>query len=400
MKKAKWYSEKDLRVLSLFSGCGGLDLGFEGGFDVLKHSLPADLKKDWHPALIRNRHFAILPLTRFKTVFANDINKQAQIIWTKYFSKKFGTNPACFSLESIVDLVKKHKRGHKNVFPKNIDVLTGGFPCQDFSTMGSKQRFDSAVNHNGKMKKSVKRENRGNLYKWMTDVIKIVMPNVFIAENVKGVFFYKEAFSTITKYFKTNLAKDYFLLEPRLLDFANYGVPQIRRRLLFVGIKKSALKKQRPFDFFPHETHLKKHVTTKQALAGLTEPEISRDLDQQEYSRSAYCPTYNRSTFETPMDGPSYTVVARGDPVFLRLRKELGGKNYKEGMKERRITVRETSRVQTFPDDFCFIKNGLKRSGAYYLLGNAVPPLMAWHVARHLESQWDRVFKKRKKHGA
>ena len=94
-----------------------------------------------------------------------------------------------YKLGSIVDLVKSHHKGEK-IFPDNIDIVTGGFPCQDFSVAGKRQGFKSLKSHDGKTildKERPSIENRGQLYIWMKKVISIVKPKLFIAKNVKGL---------------------------------------------------------------------------------------------------------------------------------------------------------------------------------------------------------------------
>jgi len=166
-----------LRVLSLFSGCGGMDLGFEGGFSVLKKSINKAINKHW-----RSYTWASLPKTRFQTIFANDIRPDAKIAWTNYFEKK-GISPATYCLDSIVDLVKLHKENKYRIFPTEVDVVTGGFPCQDFSVSGKRKGFNSDKSHTGE--KNGEEEptvgNRGLLYMWMREVISITQPKVFVA---------------------------------------------------------------------------------------------------------------------------------------------------------------------------------------------------------------------------
>ena len=91
-------------------------------------------------------------------------------------------------MESIVDLVKEAKLG-KNVFPNNIDVVTGGFPCQDFSIAGKRLGFNSQKSHLGEKlaEDEPSIESRGQLYMWMREVISITEPKLFVAENVKGL---------------------------------------------------------------------------------------------------------------------------------------------------------------------------------------------------------------------
>ena len=172
-----------LRVLSLFSGCGGMDLGFEGGFICHNHSVS---NPEWIHHRV-NENWSMLHKTKFRTVFACDILDEARLTWLKYMSR-FDVNPEIFHLSSVVDLVKMHQQGY-DVFPNDIDVVTGGFPCQDFSVAGKRKGFHSGISHNGtKLLKDVpSEETRGKLYMWMKQVIEIVKPKMFIAENVKGL---------------------------------------------------------------------------------------------------------------------------------------------------------------------------------------------------------------------
>ena len=157
-----------LRVLSLFSGCGGMDLGFEGSFIANRKSFPQDSKYIKHAI---NKNWVMLKKTKFKTVFANDILNEAEVAWTTYMSR-FGYQPEMYHNISIVDLVKMHKQG-ADIFPKDIDVVTGGFPCQDFSVAGKRKGFNSDKDDYGKKREGDEpsEETRGKLYYWMKQVI-------------------------------------------------------------------------------------------------------------------------------------------------------------------------------------------------------------------------------------
>jgi len=177
--------EKPLKVVSLFSGCGGMDLGFEGDFIVHKDSVNEKLNPDFISEQLENDFVRLKP-TKFQTVFANDILHEARNAWVNYFKKRDYSSEV-YHVESIVDLVKMHRDGYK-VFPDKVDIVTGGFPCQDFSVAGKRNGFDSHKDHNGIIREDIPSfETRGQLYMWMKEVVELTLPKIFIAENVKGL---------------------------------------------------------------------------------------------------------------------------------------------------------------------------------------------------------------------
>ncbi|NVO11433.1 MAG: DNA (cytosine-5-)-methyltransferase [Bacteroidales bacterium] len=415
-----------LNVLSLFSGCGGMDLGFEGGFSVLSSSVNEILTPHFIAKKLDNR-FVQLQKTRFKTVFANDILPDARNAWVNYFSKR-GHNPEMFSTESIVDLVKLHRSG-VNIFPDNIDVVTGGFPCQDFSIAGKRNGFDSHKNHKGELilKSSATIETRGQLYMWMKEVIEITKPKIFIAENVKGLINLSNVKEIIQNDFSSTGDNGYIVLEPQVLHAANFGVPQSRERVIFIGIRKSALHKTAleelqkekvndSYNPYPKPTHsytvegekLKRHVTLKEVFNNLEEPEKTNDLSQKFFSKAKYMGAHCQGQTEIKPNsiGPTIRAEHHGNIEFRRLSKENGGKILKEienDLIERRLTPRECALIQTFPPDYEFViekkygKNGtflVSPSQAYKIIGNAVPPLLAYNLAKRIEDIWDLYFKK------
>lgn len=421
-KKAE--DTKHLEVLSLFSGCGGIDLGFEGDFKVLSASVNPKINTDWKIEKIDER-WSNLGKTSFHTVFANDIKPEARAAWTNYFSTK-GIDSENYYLDSIVDLVKLQKENKINIFPKNIDVLIGGFPCQDFSVAGKRMGFESNKGHDGKQitNEEPTVENRGQLYMWMREVIGITKPKVFVAENVKGLTNLDDAKEVIEKDFASVCNGGYLVVPAQVVNAGNYGVPQGRERIIFYGFKKSALTTKALYELskaviseeyspYPKKTHyitesekntnMQKYVTVKQALSDLEEPETSNDISQQKYSKAKYMGKHCQGQQEVRLDGLAPTIRSEhhGNIEFRRLSKEHGGKHQnelKKGLKERRLSVRECARIQTFPDEYQFVipaLNGNKAvsgSEAYKIIGNAVPPLLGYHIAKRLEKNWDLYF--------
>ena len=257
---------------------------------------------------------------------------------------------------------------------------------------------------------------------WMREVIAITQPKMFVAENVKGLVNLGDVKSIIEHDFSTIGGDGYLVVSARVLHAADYGIPQSRERVIFFGFKKSALTKEAiralsseciPADFDPYPliTHaynnndesLLPPVTLRQAFVGLDEPHKSSDISQQKYSKAKYMGKHCQGQTEVKLDGIGPTIRSEhhGNIEFRRLSAEHGGKNIdelKSGQEERRLTIRECARIQTFPDNYSFVfKNketgaSVSASEAYKLIGNAVPPLLGFHIAKRLELLWDKYF--------
>jgi DNA (cytosine-5)-methyltransferase 1 len=417
------------RVLSLFSGCGGMDLGMEGDFWIHQDFINERIHPDW--IINRKNNLVKLAKTSFETVFVNDIEISAKNAWLPYFEKRGRKD--IFYLESIVDLVKKFEQG-EFTFPKNIDVVTGGFPCQDFSVAGKRKGFNSHKSHTGNYlenEENEQQENRGMLYYWMKKVIEITNPKIFIAENVKGLTSLPEVKEKIEQDFQS-INNNSYLIFSQLLYAPDYGIPQTRERLFFIGINKQFLNEQwsnfiqqnknihHLINPFPEITHyspnnkneinpnnLKPYSTVRSALLGLKEPENETiDQAQMSYSKAKfYGKTQGQKEVNLKSLSPTIRAEHHGNIEFRRLSLEHGGRYINElnaGQKMRRLTVRECARIQTFPDDYEFVRDRkisqtdypISASKAYKLIGNAVPPLLAYHLGMKLESIWDNLFTK------
>ena len=413
------------KLLSLFSGCGGMDLGFEGLFKVHQDCLNEHISSNW--ILSRDGEWITLEKNEFEIIFANDILESALASWTSYFSKR-NIYLDVFHLKSIVDLVKENQKGEFE-FPKSVDIVTGGFPCQDFSVSGKRKGFTSHKSHTGKILSQIESatgENRGTLYLWMKKVIELTKPKIFIAENVKGLTTFRENLQEKIAHDLSDIGGKKYIVRFALLNSADYGVPQKRERIFFIGISKEdltptalkALEQDIVEDFyspFPLQTHylkqdiisspnqlLKPYSSVLSVLKDLKEPEFeSKDMAQKKYSKAKYL-NKGQGQIEINLHGLAPTIRSEhhGNIEYRRLSIEHGGKYTQEidnGMRERRLTVRECARIQTFPDDYEFVTEyqenfNLSASNAYKLIGNAVPPLLAYNIARRIQEIWPRLF--------
>jgi DNA (cytosine-5)-methyltransferase 1 len=435
MPEARQMSQRAKRkVISLFSGCGGLDLGFEGGFEVPEPSVNSRIHPDWVKKSTRPG-WVVLRENSFETIFANDIKPSAKASWNRYFCGLRGRPPGTFALGSIVDIVRDAESGLGPLAGARADVVTGGFPCQDFSLSGKRRGFRSARDHAGKAVADVSvptEETRGMLYFWMRKVIDLVRPRCFVAENVKGMVSMDEVKETIENDFRSVGDEGYLVMPARVLRAQDYGVPQTRERVIFLGFDRSRLTSRaaralgKPtvhpeFDPYPVRTHaappdpgagqlpfglgdLLPHVTVGQALEGLGEPsERPFDAAHLAYSRAKWFGRHCQGQKEVDLNAPGPTIRSEhhGNIEFRRLGAENGGRIRRElssGLPQRRLSVRECARIQGFPDDMELVFGGsggapgLSGSDGYKLVGNAVPPLLGYHIARRLEHLWAFLF--------
>ena len=256
----------------------------------------------------------------------------------------------------------------------------------------------------------------------MKEVISLVQPSVFIAENVKGLISLNDTKEIIEHDFANAADGGYLVIPARVLHAANYGVPQSRERIIFYGFKRNSLRgdaldsllnlsENTDYDPYPVPTHnftlnseqLSPFVTCKEALQDLDEPECSNDLSQTKYSKAKYLPK-GQGNIEIKLDSISPTIRSEhhGNIEFRRLSLENGGTHQEElaqGLQQRRLTIRECARLQTFPDDYQFIlpkteqNKAVSASQAYKIIGNAVPCVLSYNIAMRLSENWDKYFK-------
>ena len=294
-------------VASLFSGCGGMDLGFTGGFEFLSQS------------------YERLP---FRVVWANDINDAAYRTY-------------CANLGSIIH--KGDVREKLDSLPERVDVVVGGFPCQDISINGKRRGIAG---------------DRSGLYTAMVGAVQKCRPKVFVAENVKGL---------LLKYNRESLAQ--ILADFRALGYnvdwglylaADYGVPQMRERVFIVGTLPGVRKFMKPFPTHPQH----KWISCKQAIG---------DLELSPENR-----TYNHIWSLARRSSDQGSRVLKASSPSDTIRAECHGNIQFHYNLPRRMSMREAARMQSFPDNFLFC-GGLREMERQ--VGNAVPPVLAWHIA-------------------
>lgn len=298
-------------VVSMFSGCGGMDLGFTGGFCVFGREYPS------------------LP---FDIVWANDINEKA----CETYRMNLGHEIRCGSVWDEIDSL-----------PERADVLIGGFPCQDISVNGKGEGV------NGR---------RSGLYRAMVEAIRRTRPRIFVAENVKGLLMRhnRSSLEIVLADFK---ALGY-TVSYRLYQAADYGVPQSRERVLIVGTSPE----QGHFIPPAPERSEANRITAKEALSDLEALEEDEAINHI-WSRANVSP--DQGNRRLVAERPAYTIRA-----------ECHGNIQYHYSLPRRISMREAARIQSFPDNFIF---HAKLRETERQIGNAVPPVLAWHMARAVE---------------
>lgn len=308
-----------LKVASLFCGCGGTDVGLLGGFDFLGKTYDTN---------------------NMEIVYANDIDDNA----CRIFEENFG--------------IKPDNRDIRNVKSEEIpdfDILTGGFPCQSFSIVAQNP------------KRLGVKDERGKLFFEMCRILKDKQPKCFVAENVKGLLTANKrgAFPLILEEFQ-NSGYD---LQYQILNSAEYGVPQKRERVIIVGFRKdlniefefpeAVIKTEdlyEPLSKAIEEYVDEKYFFSERAVAGMMKNRKSMNKGRaQDVSKP--CNTVGAHLAKVSLNST--------DPVLM------------ENGRYRRFTPREVARIQSFPEEFKLVGS---ETAQYRALGNAIPPVMFWHV--------------------
>lgn len=332
-------------LVSLFSGCGGMDVGFEQA--------------------------------GFKRIWANDFDKDAQ---------------ATFRL-NLGDIDGRDIREVPADEIPNCDVITAGFPCQPFSNAGSRKGIN---------------DSRGMLYLECLRIIKAKKPKVFLFENVKGLMSSKYVDGrNLVDVIASDLNEMGYAVTYKVLNSVDYGVPQRRERLIMVGIRND-LQKQ---FIFPTPIPESERQTLRYVLdiPKDVKNQVDWPLSPQAMSMLPHIPE-GGSWKDIPYEYlPPRLKKIRDNmqkyhaPKFYRrfARSEINGTITASAQPEncgiihptenRRYTIREVARIQSFPDDYIFYDGNLKEIVASYkVIGNAVPCGLANAIAKEIMAQ---VFK-------
>ncbi len=302
------------RVISLFSGCGGLDLGFiKAGFEI---------------------------------VFANDIDKEACLS----YANNINHHILCKDIYSI----------RADEIP-DADILIGGFPCLGFTIANGKNRnLNSSYN---------------KLYLEYARILALKQPKYFLVENVAGIqsgkIFKEHFYEKILPSFE----KCGYTLKFAILNASDYNVPQNRKRVIIIG-RRNDIKNE--VNFPKKQTKIPK--TLKDAIGDLP-LEYSENIPNHTGSRHKININGYVGNRILSWDKPAPTITGRGS-------RGGGAVIHPHPHLHRRLSVRECARIQSFPDDFIFYgSNG----AAYAQIGNAVPPLMSYYLAREFKKVLERI---------
>lgn len=357
--------DKKYSVLSLFTGIGGMDMGFGGDVIVHKNSIAEDFINNIKCNYEGVEGFIKLKPKMFNIVFQNDILEGAKKIC------ELNNTHSNYIVKSIYELLSENYN-----FPKT-DIVIGGFPCNDFSHAGKRKGFNSETTHNLK-DKLTSDNSRGTLYKSFVSVVDKVKPKIFIAENVYGLLTMKDnPINQIISDF-SNLGYD---VNYELIKANEYGIPQKRWRVIIIGISKNRKINELSINW-NLITKNKINCNISVYFNHLLEPNDTTDISQQLFSRAKRLEK-GQGQVEINLNSISPTIRAEHHGN-IEFRRHLNGVNTNEkDLPERRLTIRETGLIQTFPPKFIF--NQKKDMTSYKYIGNAVPPLLSYIIADKVE---------------
>lgn len=314
-----------LKVASLFCGCGGSDLGMVGGFDYL------------------GKRYEELS---FEIAYAVDFDHWA----VETYNKNFKHKAVCADVTEV-DFSK---------IP-DIDVMIGGFPCQSFSTVNPTKDTNDA---------------RANLYKQIARFLQTKHPKYFICENVKGLMTLQGG--SIVNKIIGEFCQCGYRVEYRLLKAVEFGVPQRRERVIIIGVRNDLV-----FNYeYPSP------ICTEETATPLGAVIDKLDIEEQKYYFSKKAVEGMKNAKNNMKRGlwqdlskPCLTITAHLAKTSINSRDPLLLVDPATEL-YRRFTPREAARIQSFPDNFLLNDS---ESKSYKQIGNAVPPVFMWYIAKQLQ---------------
>lgn len=316
------------KVVSLFSGCGGSSLGYE--------------------------------LAGFEVIFAVECDKNAQLVYATNHPKTylFSDDIKKLSIDFIFSKI--------NLNPGELDLLDGSPPCQGFSTAGKRQFTDE----------------RNDLFLEYARILEALKPKTFIMENVPGMI--KGIMKLKFKQILEKLISCGYVVKVAVLNAANYGVPQNRERLIFVGIRNDIGKT------FKFPQPFSRQITVKQALADCPDycdKPIIKEWQQRAlnllscHSSTKEKQVVFRQTKGTTGSAISMIILDPNKPCPTITKSEIAASGLIHPNKKRYLNLSELKRLSSFPDDYWF----LNRESGIERIGNAVPPLLIKAIAEQIK---------------
>ena len=335
------------KIISLFSGCGGLDLGFrKAGFDI---------------------------------ILANEYDKK---IWDTY---EFN-HPSTTLIKGDIRNIDEEMLDE--FILDGVDGIIGGPPCQSWSEAGSLRGID---------------DERGKLFFEYIRILKYVQPKFFLAENVSGMLAkrHSEAINRILEM----LDECGYDVSLTMINAKDFGVAQDRKRVFYIGFRKEissaiqfSLSSELGSTYKDEDKLTLKDVIwdlKDKAVPAISKPKVKNSINainDNEYYVGGFSPIFMSRNRVREWNEQAFTVQASGrqcqlHPQAPKMEKVSvdeyqfvggGGEAGKENL-YRRLTVREIARIQGFPDDFKFIYHNI--NDAYKMIGNAVPVNLAYEIA-------------------
>lgn len=352
-KANKMYNPHKINIVSLFSGAGGLDLGVLFAGISVSNSVKS-LYSNWDNRRWLNKHEKLTNI-----IYSNDL---------------FASSNATYSDNFAGDFVKDDRDIREVLsFPK-ADLMLGGFPCPGFSVAGPRLLDDP----------------RNFLYIHYIRALIDSKPKFFIAENVKGLM--TMAGGKVLTQIKEDFTAAGYHIEVNLVNAKNYGVPQSRERVFIIGIRNDLF--EQGVEYHLPEITNSNTDETKDDLITLKEAIGDLPVDPEGYFEGSYSSMYMSRNRKKAWNDVSFTIQAsaRQAPQYpggLPMKKVSKDLWKFQGELNRRLSVRECARIQTFPDWFEFSDDGKdnvsranRLNEKYKQIGNAVPVMLAEKITR------------------